>query len=122
MFKSYSGSLIITNSRNKIKASKKKSPAAARELLPATKVMWNTIGAMLLVTLIIGIGSTVWYGLQIQVALDQIGMSRETYSRLINENRLLARQRDLLLSQNHMEEAAQRIGLQAPTEKQLRYQ
>lgn len=121
MFKDYSGSIIMVNSRNKIRHSRKKSSIAAKELFPAAKFMWKTIGAMLLVTLVIGITSTIWYGLQVQVALAQIGNSRIINSKLHNENKLLIVQHDLMLTRNNIEAAAQKIGLQTPTNKQIRY-
>ena len=121
MFKDYSGSLIMVNGRNKIRSSKKKSSVVRKELFPTTKLMWKTVGAMLLTTLVFGISSTVWYGLQVQVALDQIGSNQATNNKLHDENRLLIAQRDLMLTQPHMEEAARKLGLQSPTQKQLRY-
>ena len=121
MFKDYSGSLTLVNGRNKIKSSKRKTSAAPGDLLPAGKRMWQTIGAMLLLTLVIGISSTVWYGLQVQVALDQIGRNNGINKGLLNENRLLIAQRDLLLTQNHMKEAGQKLGLRPPTKNQIRY-
>ncbi len=121
MFKDYSGSIMMVKGRNKIRTSKKRSSAASWKLFPATKLMWKTVGAVLLVTLVIGISSTVWYGLQVQVALDQIGNSRTINNELHNENRLLIVQRDLMLTQDHMEEAAQKLGLMSPVKNQLRY-
>ena len=121
MFKDYSGSFIMVNGRNKIRTSKRKSSAVSKELFSATKLMWKTVGAMLLVTLVIGISSTIWYGLQVQVALDQIGNIRKTNNHLHNDNRLLITQRDLRLTKDHMEETAQKLGLRSPTKNQLRY-
>jgi hypothetical protein len=83
--------------------------------------MWKTLGAMLLVTVVIGITSTMWYGLQVQLALDQIGNDKVINSELTSKNSLLIVKRDLILSQEQMEKAAQRIGLYSPTKKQLRY-
>jgi len=48
--------------------------------------MWKTIGAMLLVTLAIGVSSTFWYGWQIQSALDEIGQSNAANKALSNIN------------------------------------
>ena len=76
---------------------------------------------MLLVTVIIGISSTIWYGVQVQVALDKIGHHRAVNNELHNEKKLLLVQRDLLLSQSHIEESAQKLGLTTPTKSQLRY-
>jgi hypothetical protein len=121
MFKDYSGSFIVVNGRNQLRTSKRKSSIASKDLFPATKLMWKTIGAMLLVTVVIGISSTIWYGLQVQVALDQIGNNRATNNELLYENRLLIAQRDLMLTQNHIEDAAQKLGLRSPAKNQLRY-
>ena len=121
MFKDYSGSFAMTNGRNKIRTSKRKSYAAATGIFPATRLMWKTIGAMVLVTLIIGISSTIWYGLQVQVALDQIGDTRTLNNELQDENRLLVSQRNLMLTQDQMESAAQKLGLRSPAKDQLRY-
>jgi hypothetical protein len=121
MLKDYSGTLIMTQGRNKLRTSKKKSYASAREIIPATRFIWQSIGAMLLVTLVIAVSSTIWYGLKVQVALDQIGSSRTTNNELRNKNSLLLVQREILLSQNKMEEAARKLGLRTPGESQLRY-
>ena len=121
MYKDYSGSMIAVSGRNKIITSKRKNVSVSHKLLPTTRVMWKTIGAMLLLTLVIGISSTIWYGLQVQVALDQIGSSAGINNELQNENKLLLAQHNLMLTTNHMRETAQKIGLVAPTENQLRY-
>ena len=121
MIKDYSESMVLVSGRNKIITPRRKNVPVSRELFPATKLIWKTIGAMLLTTLIVGISSTIWYGLQVQVALDQIGNSKKINSKLYNENKLLTAQRDLMLTSEHMEMAAQRLGLVAPAENQLRY-
>jgi cell division protein FtsL len=116
MVEDYSGRYVVKNCRNK----KKKAPKS-KNLLSATRLMWKTLGAILLVTVIIGITSTIWYGWQVQLALNQIGRDKTTNSELEDENRLLRAQRNLLLTQEQMEKAAETIGLYAPTKKQLRY-
>jgi hypothetical protein len=121
MVKDYSGTYVAINCRNKKTFHKKKTASKSRNLFSATKLMWKTLGAMLLVTLIIGISSTIWYGWQVQIALDQIGNDKITNNKLASENSLLIAQRDLMLGQEHMEKAAQRIGLYTPTKSQLRY-
>jgi len=121
MFKDYSDGFIALNGRNKIRSSRKKSVSIAKEFIPATKLMWKAIGAMLLVTLVIGISSTIWYGMQVQIALDQISQNKELNKTFQNENRLLIAQRDLMLTQEQMEAAARKLGLQTPAKNQLRY-
>ena len=121
MVKDYSGSYIAINGRNKKTPHKKKTASKSRDFFSATKLMWKTLGAMLIVTVVIGITSTIWYGCQVQLALDQIGRDTISNSELANETRLLVAQRDLMLTQGHMEKAAQKIGLYSPEKRQLRY-
>ena len=121
MVKDYSGSYVAKNGRNKKISHKKKAALKTEDFFSATKLMWKTLSAMLIVTVVIGITSTIWYGWQVQLALDQIGRETITNSELANENRLLVAQRDLMLTQDHMEKAAQQIGLYSPTKRQLRY-
>ena len=120
MIKDYSGGVILVNGRNKITA-KRRSSTVPSELFPANRLMRKTLGVMVLLTLVVGISSTIWYGLQIQVALGQIGGNREINNELHNQNKLLTAQRDLMLTPDHMKEAAQELGLISPTKKQLRY-
>lgn len=121
MFKDYSGTYVAVIGRNKKRSRRKKATPAAKEFFYATKLMWKTVGAMLLVTLAIGVTSTIWYGWQVQSALDQIGRDKTFNTRLANENRLLIVKRDLMLSQEYMEEAAHELGLVSPAKNQLRY-
>ena len=120
MIKDYSGGMILVSGRNKITA-KRRSPTVPSELFPATRLMRKTLGAMILLTLFVGISSTIWYGLQVRVALGQIGSNMGINTELHNENKQLAAQRDLMLTPDHMKEAAQKLGLVSPTKNQLRY-
>jgi len=83
--------------------------------------MWKAIGAILFITLAIGVSSTFWYGWQIQLALDEIGSTRTANQKLTSLNLQLTNHRDMLLSQGHMEKAAKKLGLYPPTKSQLRY-
>jgi len=121
MIKDYSGGVILVSGRNRIITSKRKNILVSRELFPATKFVWKTIGAMLLTSLIIGITSTIWYGLQVRVALDQIGNTMEINNKLYSEKKLLTAQRDLMLTPEHMKDSAYRLGLVYPIKNQLRY-
>ena len=121
MFKDYSGGMIMISGRNKIITPRRKRSILTSELIPGTRLVWKTVSAMLLLTLVIGISSTVWYGLQVKVALDQIGRGEETNNTLYNENKLLVAQRDLMLTPDHMQEAAKKLRLVSPSENQLRY-
>lgn len=121
MVHDYSGTYGAINCRNKKTVHKKRTTSTSRELFSITRLMWKTLGAMLLVTVVIGITSTIWYGWQVQLALDQIGNHKIINTELVNENRILIAQRDLVLTQEQMEKSAQRIGLYSPTKNQLRY-
>jgi len=121
MVNDYSGSYVAINCRNKKISHNKRAATKARDFFSVTKLMWKALGAMLLVTVVIGITSTMWYGLQVQLALDQIGNDKITNSTLTRENKLLIVKHDLMLSQEQMEKAAQKIGLYSPTKSQLRY-
>ena len=68
MLKDYSGSMALAGGRNRLRAPGKKISRRAGDLFQPTRRMWETVGAMLLVTLVLGIGSTVWYSLQVQDA------------------------------------------------------
>jgi hypothetical protein len=121
MLKDYSGSVALTGGRNRLRAPGKKISTGAGYLFQPSRRMWETVGAMLLVTLVLGIGSTVWYSLQVQDALDQIGSSRAAGSELQNANRALHAKRDFLLTRKQIVTAARKIGLRPATENQLRY-
>lgn len=121
MIKDYSGTFIVAHGKNKVKTPRKKSFAASLDLLPATKLLGPAIGAMLLASLVIGTGSTIWYGMKVQVALDQIGDSKAVNLKLQNENRLLHIQHELILSRSQMETAAEKLGLRPPGKNQLRH-
>ncbi|MBW2465803.1 MAG: hypothetical protein JRF02_00750 [Deltaproteobacteria bacterium] len=118
MVKDYSGSCIANNFSNR---KMKIADFRLMDYISATKLIWKTLGVVLFVTVILGITSTVWYGWKIQLALDQIGSYQKSYNELTNENKLLVAQRDLMLTEDHMEKAAQKIGLFSPEERQLRY-
>jgi hypothetical protein len=121
MIKDYSGNFIAANGNCKKKIIKRRKAAGPKPFLSLKKLMWKTIGAMLLVTLVIGVSSTFWYGWQIQSALDEIGKSKATNKELNNLNLKLTIHRDILISNEHMVKTAKRLGLYPPAEDQLRY-
>ena len=96
-------------------------PSTLKKFLPAAKLMWHGIGAMLLITLVLGVTSTIWYGWQVRSALDEIGHTKAVNANLASENKLLTVKREIMLSQEHMEEAARKQGLSMPSNNQLRY-
>jgi len=121
MYKDFSGSYVAVLGRNRRRPHKRKTTSAAKKFLPAAKPLWHVIGAMLLITLVIGVTSTIWYGWQVRSALDEIGQAKAVNGSLAAENKLLAVKRELMLSQEYMEEAARQQGLTLPSKNQLRY-
>ena len=117
MVKDYGGGCICLKNR-----SYRKKCSNPKDFFSAARITWKTIGVMLLVTLAIGITSTFWYGMQIQLALDQIGRDTTVNKELTDKNRLLVAQHDLMLTSKNMEKSARKIGLQPAAENQLRYQ
>lgn len=122
MFKDYTGSFIEVKGRNRLKTAKnRKSAVASRLHFQVSGIMRKTIGAMLLLTLLLGISSTLWFGLQVRVALDEIGSYSARNRQLRNNKELLVVQRDLMLTRKHIEKEAQKLGLRPPAKNQLRY-
>lgn len=121
MYRDYSGGCISAIGGNRKRSHKKRISFAAKELIPAVKLMWHAIGVMLLITLVIGVTSTIWYGWQVRSALDDIGQVKETKGKLANENKMLTVKHDLMLSQKYMVKAAKEQGLSLPAKNQLRY-
>ncbi|MCF6290214.1 MAG: hypothetical protein L3J03_04365 [Desulfobacterales bacterium] len=93
----------------------RRSPAAADG-----RLMLKTIGVLVVLTLGLGVGSTVYYGLRIRSALDQIGHQAELNTKLVTRNRELIAHRDRLLTRENIEKAAAGLGLFPPSPGQLR--
>jgi hypothetical protein len=121
MLKDYTGSVAITGGRNRLRAPGKKISTGMGDLFQPTRRMRETVGAMLLVTLVLGIGSTVWYSLQVQDALEKMGSSRAAGSEMQNANRALHAKYDFLLTRKQIVAAARKLGLRPAAENQLRY-
>jgi cell division protein FtsL len=119
MIKDYAGNFIAGNGNCKKKTVKRKKLADSKSILSLTELMWKTIGAMLLVTMVIGVSSTFWYGWQIQSALDEIGKSKVSNKELTNTNLKLSTHRDILLSKEHIIKTAKKLGLYKDTNKAL---
>ena len=120
MLKDYSGSVALTGGRNRLRAPKKKSLPAATDLFRPSRRLCETVGAMLIFTLILGIGSTLFYSLQVKNALEEIGSSKSVQSGLRNANRALLAKRDFLLTREQIVAASRKLGLRPATTNQLR--
>ena len=96
--------------------------ASYRKLLGfnGTWMMWKSIGVMLVITMTIGVTSTVWFGWQIKTSLSNIGIERTIQHKITTENKQLAATRDRLLVREQIEAAAKKLGLFSPTARQLR--
>ena len=121
MYKDYSLGCVDTIGKNRNRKHKKKTLSAAKEFFPAIKLIWHAFGIMLLISLVIGVTSTVWYGWQVQSALDDIGQAASVKKNLASKNQLLTVKHDLMLSEEYMTNAAKKQGLSLPTKNQLRY-
>ena len=121
MYKDYAKRYAAAIGKNRKKRRNKKTVSAPNNFLPTAKLLWHAIGAMLLITLVIGITSTFWYGWQVRSALDEMGQAKTVNGNLTNENKLLTVKRELMLSQEYMVDAAQKQGLSVPLKDQLRY-
>jgi len=83
-------------------------------------MLWKTVGMLIIVSLIIGVASTLWFGNRIRTALDDIGEAKEIQIQLVNRNKELQTKRSQLLDRTHIEAVAKGLGLYPPTAGQKR--
>jgi hypothetical protein len=83
-------------------------------------ILQRCAGILIIITLTIGVTSTLWFGMQIQTALDEIGKVREVKFHLAEQNNALKIDKIKMLSRSRIETAAKGLGLQAPTAGQIR--
>ncbi len=103
-------------SRRRARQSISRRPPAAAD----SRLLMKTIGVLVVLSLGLGIGSTVYYGLQIRSALDEIGRQSGLNTELVVRNQELTVQRDRLLTRENIEKAAAGLGLFPPSPGQLR--
>lgn len=87
---------------------------------PGAWVMMKAVGLMVIVTLVLGVSSTFWYGWQIRSALNEIGDHQAVQKKLSAENKLLMAQRDRLMTRESIEAAAKKLGFYPPAPEQIR--
>jgi hypothetical protein len=80
----------------------------------------KVVGAMAIAALILGVGSSVWFGMALQSTLHSLDKSRQEQSALQAENQQLRQKRVALLEQGKFAAKAERLGLFPPSEKHLR--
>ncbi len=84
-------------------------------------MLWKSVGALLVLALIIGMASTYWFGSQIRVALDNVGKNQTIHKELLAHNNQLLARRDTLLSSESFESIAKELGLYPRSEGQVRH-
>ena len=83
-------------------------------------MLWKSVGVLLVIALMAGVSTSLWFGSQIRTALDDIGRGRELHAELVAQNRELLAQKDRLLARSHIEAAAKGMGLHPPNNGQTR--
>jgi len=83
-------------------------------------LLWKTVGALIIIVLIVGVSSTLWFGNRIRTALDDIGAAKEIQTELVSRNNELQAKRGQLLDRAHIETVAKDLGLYPPTADQKR--
>jgi len=88
-----------------------------RKKTTGENLLLKAVGAMLLTVLTLGLGTSCWYGMQVQIAIDEIGKTRLTNRELALQQKELSAQHQLLLQRDTMEKTAMKIGLFTPTKE-----
>ena len=83
-------------------------------------MLWKSVGVLLVIALMAGVSTSLWFGSQIRTALDDIGRGRELHAELVAQNRELLAKKDQLLARSHIETAAKRMGLHPPNNGQTK--
>lgn len=78
------------------------------------------IGVMAVFAMLLGVGSSVWFGMALQAGLSNLDKSRQEQTVLRAENEKLASQRAAFMEQDTIETAARNLGLFSPAENQIR--
>jgi hypothetical protein len=91
-----------------------------RSRVQSGPMLWRSVGAAILVVLIIGVASTLWFGNRIRTALDEIGKAKEIHTELISRNDELQTRKGRLLDRAHIEAVAKKLGLYPPGDGQKR--
>src|SRR3989339_330001 len=78
------------------------------------------IGVVTVVAMLLGVGSSLWFGIALQEGLGRLDRSRQESTKLAVANVALIAEKDTLLQQGKFEAAAAGLGLFTPTEQQRR--
>jgi len=107
--KIYSGAVV---SRQKV--SGKRTGGSDRE--QPSKI----IGAVTVVAMLLGVVSSLWFGVALRDGLGRLGKGQQEKAELVAANMTLVAEKDALLQQEKIEAAAGRLGLFPPSAKQMR--
>ncbi|OGR00277.1 MAG: hypothetical protein A2505_09610 [Deltaproteobacteria bacterium RIFOXYD12_FULL_55_16] len=107
--KKYSGTVV-----NRQQIQGKRSGGAEQEQ-PS-----RIIGAVMVVAMLLGAGSSLWFGVALQDGLGRLATGRQEKIELGTANVALLAEKEALLQQKRIEAAAGGLGLFPPSEKQLR--
>lgn len=80
----------------------------------------KAVGVVAVIALFVGVAGSVWYGLALRGSLAELAKGRQSQQELEKKNSMLVEQRNSLLEQEKIEEAARSLGLYPPTGKQIR--
>jgi hypothetical protein len=83
-------------------------------------LLWRTVGAAIIVVLLVGVASTLWFGNRIRTALDEIGKAKKIQTELVSREKELLSKRGRLLDRAHIEVVAKGLGLYPPGAGQKR--
>ncbi|HIJ79355.1 MAG: hypothetical protein OEY01_10375 [Desulfobulbaceae bacterium] len=80
----------------------------------------KVVGVVAVAALLVGLISSVWFGLALRVSLGELAKGNHEERELLAKNEMLVEQRDRIMEPQKIEEAAKALGLYPPTKKQIR--
>lgn len=81
---------------------------------------FKIIGVITVVALLLGVASSLWFGVALQDGLGRLDKGKQEKAELSAANVALSAEKEALLQQEKIEAAAGRLGLFPPSEKQMR--
>ena len=81
---------------------------------------FKIIGAIAVVAMLLGVVSSLWFGVALRDGLGRLGKGQQEKAELVAANMALVAEKDALLQQEKIEAAAGELGLYPPSAKQLR--
>lgn len=96
-----------------------RTPAPQTAELLRRPSLLKAVGVMVLLALLTGLTSTLWYSRQIESTLDEIGNNRQLHHELVAENRQLTAVRQALFNRENIVAEARKLDLYPPTKKQV---